>query len=206
MKRLTTLFIITLAIVSQVQAQSFGVQAGFNFSSMLEKDDDGKDNNYKIAPGFNIGGVAEMPITDMFSVQAKLLFTSKGFNYKTSSSSTKVNCFLFYTEIPIMAKANFEISDIGVFGLLGPYFGFGLGGRLKSGSTTVSIDWGSDGNNDDLKRFDFGMSIGAGVNISVFQFGMNYNLGLANISAYTDDGTKNKNRSFNLFAVYVFGN
>ncbi len=196
---------MAIAICSTTHAQSFGVQAGFNLSSMLAKNSTVKSTEYKIAPGFNIGGVAEMPVTDIFSVQAKLLFTTKGFNYKSSSGSTKVNCFLFYTEIPILAKANFEIGNIGVYGILGPYFGFGLSGRAKSGSTTESINWGSDGNSDDFKRFDFGMSIGAGANISIFQVGMNYNLGIANISAYTDNGTKQKNRTFNLFIIYVFG-
>jgi len=209
MKRLTTLLIITLVFgvssISHAQEFSFGVQAGFNLSTMLAKDDAAKSTDYKLAPGFNIGGVAEMPITDLFSVQAKLLFTTKGFNYKSSGSSTKVNCFLFYTEIPILAKANFEIGNIGVYGLLGPYFGFGLAGRAKVGDDTESIKWGSDGNADDFKRFDAGLSIGAGANLSIVQVGMNYNFGLTNISAYTDDGYRNKNRSFNIFVIYVFG-
>lgn len=212
MKRLSTLLIITLALgISSISyAQSFGVQAGFNLSNMLAKNDLVKSSDYNLAPGFHFGGVAEMPITEMFSVEGKLLFSTKGFNYKTSSSNVKVNCFLFYTEIPIMAKANFEIGNVGVFGLLGPYMGIGLTGRVKqvvgSDKETETIKWGSNGDEDDFKRFDFGMAIGGGVEVGVFQFGINYNLGLANISAYTDNGTKYKNRTLSFFAVFLFGN
>ena len=70
---------------------------------------------------------------------------------------------------------------------------------------TETIEWGSDAEEDDLKRLDFGVSIGAGVELNALQIGLFYNLGLANISSYTDDGATIQNRGLGLSVAWFFG-
>ena len=49
-------------------AQTFGVKAGLNLSNMIAKDDDDNyDDDYKIRPGFHIGGYMDYALSDMLS-------------------------------------------------------------------------------------------------------------------------------------------
>jgi len=67
------------------------------------------------------------------------------------------------------------------------------------------INWGSDEDEDDLKRFDFGLSLGAGVELDAFQIGLSYGMGLANISPYTGNGMKTNNRVLAITGSYRIG-
>jgi hypothetical protein len=44
--------------------------------------------------------------------------------------------------------------------------------------------------------------MGAGVEFKSFQLGLNYNLGLANISSYSEDGLKFNNRVIGITVAY----
>ena len=89
----------------------------------------------------------------------------------------------------------------------------GLTGQSKTVTTIdgktekekEDVEWGSEKGKSDLKRLDFGLTIGAGVEIDLFQIGLGYNLGLANISPYNDGGMKINNRVIGLSVGYKFG-
>jgi opacity protein-like surface antigen len=125
----------------------------------------------------------------------------------------KIKTNLFYLDIPLTAKASFDLGDAKVFGLFGPYIGMGLTGQSKTVTTIdgktekekEDVEWGSEKGKSDLKRLDFGLTIGAGVEIDLFQIGLGYNLGLANISPYNDGGMKINNRVIGLSVGYKFG-
>ena len=67
------------------------------------------------------------------------------------------------------------------------------------------MKWGSD-DEDDFKRLDFGLGIGAGVAFNAFEVGLGYALGLANISSYTEGGSKASHKVFSVSVAYKFGN
>lgn len=211
---------IAFIMATESYAQTFGVKAGLNLSNMLAKDDDDTySDDYKMNPGFNIGATAEFPITEMFSFETGLLLSTKGF--KISEEETfmgetwkfegKMN--LFYLDIPLTAKASFNLGGTKIYGVFGPYIGMGISGKNKVEFTAMGetetdekdIKWGSDEDEDDLKRFDFGLTMSAGIEISSIQFGLSYGLGLANISPYTDGGTKFSNRVLGISVGYKFG-
>jgi hypothetical protein len=208
-KLLCVLVLLTMA--TRTSAQKFAVKAGLNLSKMLLKSDNGNySSDLKMHPGFHIGATVEIPITDIFSFEPGLLLTTKGYNYKRPGSSDyteKLN--LFYFEIPLNAKATFDVEGVKIYGAFGPYLGLGLSGKYKTKTSGVSdnstVNWGSDSENDDLKRFDLGINVGAGVEIKSILVGINYGLGLANISSYTDGGNKAKNRVFAISFGYKLG-
>ncbi len=200
-------------------AQTFGVKAGLNLADMLMKDDDETySEDFKMNPGFHLGLTAEFPLTDMVSFEPGLLLSTKGFKMsgeetfmgETFKYEGKMN--LFYLDIPLTAKAYFDIEGTRIYGVFGPYLGMGLSGKSKSEVTyngeketeEEDIKWGSD-EDDDLKRLDFGLSVGAGFEIKSIQIGLSYNLGLANISTYTDEGFKINNRVLGISIGYKFG-
>ena len=66
------------------------------------------------------------------------------------------------------------------------------------------IKWGSDEDEDDLKRLEMGATFGAGLEFGSFLIGANYDLGLSNISSYQDGGATSKNRVIRFSVGYRF--
>jgi hypothetical protein len=212
--------VLLLAMATKSFAQTFGVKTGLNLSNMLIKDDYGTDSeDYKMNTGFHFGPTLEFPINEMFAFESGLLFSTKGtkmseketYMDETFEAKSKVN--LFYLDVPLTAKATFDFGSVKFYGTFGPYVGIGLNGKLKSemktnGETETyeeDINFGSDEDEDDLKRLDYGVSAGAGIAFKSIQIGVTYGLGLANISAYIDDGDKVKNRVFGISLGYKLG-
>lgn len=213
MKKLVKLLILVLVVTMTTEsyAQKFGIKAGLNLSNMLIKDDGTTySDDFKLKPGFHVGVVADFEFTDMFSFETGLLVSTKGYKYKKDvlgvTYEAKAN--LLYLDIPLTAKASFDLGEAKVFGLFGPYVGVGLSGKeiAKAGDekTENKIEWGSEKGKSDLKRFDFGLAMGAGVGFNAIQVGFTYNLGLANISPITDGGAKIKNKVMAISLAYMF--
>ncbi|MBI9033485.1 MAG: PorT family protein [Bacteroidales bacterium] len=217
-KLLTIAFIICMTSASF--AQTFGVKAGFNASNFLAMDkDDTYSDDFKMNPGFHIAATAEYPLTDMFSFETGMGLSTKGYRIDESETilghtlTVKGGTNLLYVDIPLTAKATFDLGKAKVYGVFGPYLGFGIIGKMKyelsvmgeSETEETEIKWGSDEAKDDIKRFDYGLIIGAGVDINAIQFGLSYGLGLANISAYTDNHSLINNRVLGLSIGYKFG-
>jgi hypothetical protein len=222
MKNLTNLFVVVIVamMTTGLFAQNFGVKAGLNLSNVFAKDDDDTySDDFKLNPGFHAGLTADFPITEMFSFETGLLLSTKG--YRISEKETilgetfeiegKLN--LLYVDIPLTGKVSFDIGGPKIYGAFGPYVGLGLSGKAKSKITVggeteeeeEDINWGSDEQEDDLKRLDYGLMVGAGVEINALQIGVSYGLGLANISANNDNGNKANNRVIGISLGFRFG-
>lgn len=214
-KYFALLLLLILIPIPDILAQTFGVKGGFNFPSMLVKDDaETYSDNNKIKFGFHIGGVVDVPLTDALSVEGSLLFCLKGGKSVEEFGELKYTEIgnLYYFNFPVTIKYTYDLGNIKLYGMAGTYLALGLSGRYKTiveydGDTetdTEAVDWGTDSENDDLKRPDAGLHMGAGVRMGSIQAGLYYELGLANISPYTGDGYRIKNRSFGLTAAYFF--
>ncbi len=222
MKNIIKLCIVALmlTIVTESFSQTFGVKAGLNLSTLLMKDDDDTySDNFKMNPGFHFGPTIEIPVIEMISFESGLLLSTKGAKWSEKDSYggetyeyiEKIN--LLYLDIPLTAKATYDIGGIKIYGTFGPYIGMGLSGKTKSESTVngdtetedYDIKFGSDEDKDDLKRLDYGLTAGAGIELKSIQIGITCNLGLANISSYTGGGNKINNRVLGISAGYKFG-
>jgi outer membrane protein W len=214
MKYLVKLFVVVIAftmITDELLAQNFGLRGGLNLADMLLKVED-VSYDAKMVPGFHIGVTAEFPISKILSFETGLLLSTKGskISEKDVNYEFEEKDNLLYLDIPLTGKARFDVGGVNIYSVFGPYVGMGLSGKYKvkekeSGVTVTyedDIEWGSDG---DYKRLDFGLTLGAGVEISSIQIGLTYNLGLANISPYTEGGTKVQNRVLGISVGYKFG-
>ena len=129
--------------------------------------------------------------------------------------SLKAKINLYYLDIPLTLKASHEISEgLKLFGAVGPYVGIGLIGKTKvtfefqgeEDTEVEDVKWGSNENSDDVKRLDMGLTFGAGVEIKSIMLGISYDLGLANISSYQDNGATRKNKVLKFSIGYRFKN
>ena len=224
MKNLVKLFLIVIAIMmatDKLFSQEFGIKAGFNSSNMHVVDDGSiVSEDFNMRTGFHIGATVEFPLTEMFSLETGLLISTKGVISKELLTEEdmgfnfeyKVNLSPLYLDIPVTAKASFDIGGgAKIYGVFGPYAAIGLSGKIKqeesiNGATTseeIDIEWGSDIESSNFKRMDFGLIMGAGVELNSIQIGLNYSLGLANISPQTN--VKIRNRVLGISVGYRFG-
>lgn len=214
MKKITVLLILFLSITitTDLFAQKFSVQGGFTMSSVQSKDDDGSySDEYSNRPGFHIGLLLDNPISESLTFQTGALLNTKGFKYEDSILGTDLEFSInpMYVDIPLMFKyGSYSPNTSNFFGAVGGYFGIGVAGNAKVEGNGVSdsedISWGSDESSDNLRRFDYGLSIGVGVETSTVIVSASYDLGLANIAVSHDNGTVLRNRALKLTAGFKF--
>lgn len=140
---LTLLAIIFLAITSYAQETHFGVKGGMNLSTI--SGNVGEEIKPRLA--YHFGGFAAIPLSDSFSLNPELLYSSIGhtFNFATeafigadpsSNFSFKTAERANYLALPI----NFRYSFTKKFGLdFGPQIGFLLN-RVNKIKEASSVD------------------------------------------------------------------
>jgi hypothetical protein len=216
MKNLLKLLIVVIALTVTTQSFAqvkFGVKAGLNIANMLEKDNDETySKDYKSKIGFHLGGTADFAISEKFAIEPGLLFSTKGYKMEDSGETMSYN--LNYLEIPINAVYKIDLGSAKVLINAGPYLGFAISGKMKASVARFGengdekeqkIEIGSDKEKDMIKPLDFGLNFGAGVDIKGITIGLQYGLGLANLSLTTDNGYKMNNKVFGISVGYKLG-
>lgn len=196
-----------LVFTSQASDFSMGVKAGVNFNNMKQEfGSEELDADSKI--GFHVTGIADIGFNDFIGFQPGIGITTRGYKIDNSlmgfTFESKTN--IFYLDIPLNFKGMYKMDALTPFVTAGPYLGIGLAGKSKitnefegvEEEEEEDVEWGDNG----LKRFDFGLGFGAGVEIKSFVIGASFDLGLMNISN-TEEVTV-KNRSFKISAGYMF--
>lgn len=203
-KTLTAIAVITFGFI-QAQEIKFGTKFGFNISNLTG---DISDSNNKI--GFHAGGFAEIELSDIFSLQPEILYSTQGskfeqnYYFPNGGFNLDVNQKLSYLNIPVMTKLylveNFYIEA-------GPQISFLLkaeqsgdangirNGQLFTYSETID-------NKDSLNSTDYGFNLGLGIKLSE-KIGANvrYSLGFSSI----DKESKNSevyNRNIGISFLY----
>ena len=171
MKKLFFVAALSLGLMATTTAQEtyFGTKAGLNLANLAGDDIEG--NSMLI--GFSVGGFASIGISEAFSVQPELLYSTKG-----SSFDEGGDYVLSYIDIPIMAKYN--VSDEIHFEL-GPQIGL-----------LMAAD--ADGN--DVKEFfsgtDIGLAVGGGYTLeSGIDLSLRYATSLSTITEDSEGDVKN---------------
>ena len=220
MKKILPLFAIILISYS-TKAQKVYVQAGANFANITNSKSGNVEKN-KMLTTINAGLVGNFKLSSVVSLSPGLLFTGKGSKTKTTFTdntyvTTKFNPY--YIELPIDLVFNLPLDMKNkIFVSAGPYIAAGVGGKsitdIVIGGNTTSIERKIEYNNDNiltteqedaayykLKRFDYGVNIGAGIKFNSFALKLNYGHGLSKINSTQSDNNKddlNKYRTLSL--------
>lgn len=207
--KLTFACLIVLA-ASQTKAQvRVGPEAGLNLAKMTFK-----SSGIGITPStlvtFHAGVDVEFKLTKSVFLQTGVLYSIKGTKYsepitlgkkdaiangpqlnlKDTQASSDFQISPNYIEVPIHFMAKFDMGNPKLFLLAGPYFAYGVGGKIKSGGESQNINFGND-DNSDLKPLDIGLDLGLGVEFSGLQISGRYGIGLADISTTSDVTIRN---------------
>lgn len=186
MKKLLTLLVAICAFTFVSNAQ-FGLRGGLNLANQTF-DVDGVSISPESTIGFQIGATYTSALNENIMLRPGLLLSTKGSKIEflgEESTST-----FTYLEIPV----DF-VYNTGMIGIhAGPYLGF-----------LLAAD--NEGNDikDEAESLDFGLNIGASYNFTEkIGLGLNYGLGLANLSKEDgDEAPTINNRVFSLFVTYA---
>lgn len=171
-----------LLLVANVEAQRIGIKGGISLSNAdvtvlnIER---ASDNII----GMQVGVVGEAKLFPAIYVNSGLLFTQKGFSNNINVSVASGHIRINYLEVPLNLAFKVGAGPLTLFAQAGPYIGYGISAKNvfdDSSNEPVKIEFGDGTFN--LKRLDYGASIGAGVEMSVLQVGANYSFGMDNIS------------------------
>ena len=177
------LLVAVLAVLGFVsgnaQEVKFGAKAGLNFASVRGENSD----VYDTVTAFNLGAVAEIPLSEKISFQPEVLFSGQGYSFGNDIAA------LNYLNVPLMGK--YYVTK-GLSLEAGPQVGFLLSAKTDNADVKNLF-----------KKIDFGVNAGLGYKLeNGLNFSARYNLGLSNISSVAN--TTNKNAVVQLSVGYFF--
>jgi hypothetical protein len=184
MKKLLLVTAITILGLAKVNAQDvdFGIKGGLNFATLTG----GNNSEIGWTTDFNFGAMAEIKISEKFSLQPELIYSGQGYG---SDDNSEGIIALNYLNIPIIAKY-YIAKKLSLEA--GPQIGF-----------LLSTKGGSKDYKSLFKTTDFGVNFGLGYKLdNGLNFGARYVLGLTNINAV--GSTTNKNSVFQVSIGYFF--
>lgn len=195
------------------------IRGGYSMANISTNGDGTVDKANNLST-FNAGFLGDLPLNDMFSLQAGIFLQGKGAKARTEFGSDSYREYSFrpyFLQVPVNFAVKIPVSDDSrIFIGAGPFVSMGLFGK-----TTVKTKIGSavettskedikfesiDGNDPDdsrldrLKRFEFGLNGIAGVEVGRLMLGVNYDWGFSKINQVYDDqnNDKNKYRTFSI--------
>jgi len=186
MKYFTT-FLLILFCSSQAYAQ-LGVRAGINLAKLnFQEDFDYVD--LKPIVGLNLGALYEIQLSDKFSLQPEIHFIQKGLKIVDQEYDETITILFNSLDFALMSKFNF--LNLGestkAYVAATPYVGYSLSGTFKEEYDGMSYTEDIDFDDDEIRRFDFGIGLGIGLSWNRFFVDARYNFGLLNIDNYEDE-------------------
>lgn len=178
MKRILmiVLAVFLLAGISASAQAKWGVTAGLNFNTSKFTEVD-----VKARTGWSVGGTCLVDLPLGFSVQPSLLYHQKGANITNELSQS-----MGYLELPVSVQWGPDLLIFRPFLDVTPYVGYALSNKFSASVAGIDI---SDEGWRDKERFEYGLGLGAGLNVWKLQFiaRYNWNFGsLYNVSGWED--------------------
>ncbi|WP_175416252.1 outer membrane beta-barrel protein [Aggregatimonas sangjinii] len=216
-KAIILISILSIAFLGKINAQElrYGILAGGIFANQKIETEglDILNIDYDTQSRFSweLGMMAEVPISDGLTVQPTLLLSNKGYVYKDSRDDFEltIKSRPVYLSLPIPICGHIMLDDLKFIAGLGPYASIGLGGKIDSTGNSGNFSFAEDGaidygddDSDDYRPLDLGIVFTGGIEIQEFQLSLAYELGLKNIAPNGDEDTVIRNRSLSLRGVY----
>lgn len=208
-----------------LQAQTY-IQGGVSLANITSTTS-GQTEDNNVLTTFNAGILSRFDLSKTIDLESGLLLSGRGskaesyFTSSTTDNYTRSKFNPLYIEVPLNLVFRLPIeSNSSLFIYGGPYASMGIAGKSKTESSIAGIKSNSESDiqfsNDDpftsqqedasynkLKRFDFGLNAGAGIDLGKVILKANYGYGLVKINSTegsnnADDKNKFRTISFSL--------
>ena len=222
MKKLLTIIMLT-GIFAKANAQVY-LQGGVNLAN-ITKTSSGETQDNNLLTTFNAGILGRFNLSTIVDLESGLLLDGRGakantyFTNATDDNYIKTRFNPLYLEVPLNLVVRFPLEKkMNIFVNAGPYAAMGIAGKSKTdskllGSTASSSNTIKFSNDDPftseqddaaynkLKRFDFGLNLGGGLDFGKILLKVNYGYGFTKINSTqsdNDSNDKNKYRTLSL--------
>lgn len=200
----TILILAAILLATAVSAQNhekniLGVRAGLNLSS-ISVSAGGASASTDSRAAFHVAVVDQILLCNKlpFYLETGLGLSSRG--GKVDGTTMRP----LYLQVPVLVNYHFNIKDVvTIQPFAGLYYGFGIGGKGKTGGEKGDI-FGDDGG---FKRSDLGVRLGAGVVWKRIYFGLGYDIGCLNLlkdEVFDGSDIKMRNNCFTISVGYNF--
>lgn len=140
-----------------------GFKGGLSIATIVKTN----DNSFSSTPlyGFNGGGVLQLPLCKLISLQPEILFSQKGYRTKGSDLTGDYDYrrYLNFLDIPLLLRINAS-KDLGI--VVGPQYSYLLSTHTKFTSGTTSYEQTIKNENDNITKNIFGGVIGLDINLN----------------------------------------
>jgi len=217
---LSTACMFTIASVAQTAPTTnkggIILKGGVNFANVTITDG-GNIEEAKTLASFNVGILADFPLSKYLSVQPGIIYSGKGSKTQRGSESGsnyyRATINPMYVELPVNLVGKIPLTGAAnVFFGAGPYVAMGVAGKKKAGGKIFGVTFKSDDDivfsNDDpstsqeenegfgkIKRFDYGFNALAGIDFGKYMLSANYGYGLAKLNSGTDNTANDNNKN-----------
>lgn len=216
MKKLFVIVVLSGLFVS-AKCQKLYVQGGANFANITTTNSGSTQNN-NVLTTFNAGFMGRSNLAEPIALEAGLLIDGRGSKSESGSGNNfyKVTFNPIYLEIPVNLIVRLPLgSGSNLFFNAGPYIAMGIAGKSKLNgelggiaiNSTQDIQFTStDPNSNDqayskLKRFDYGLNIGAGFDLKKVILKVNYGYGLSKINSTQTNNSQNDNNKYRTASI-----
>jgi hypothetical protein len=173
--------LLSTTFVAAQEFVYFGAKGGVNFSTFSgDGFSDFEDESSRT--GYHLGLLAEVPVSDRFSIQPEVLYSAQGFDIVRRDDNDDVEHQLDYITVPVMAKL-YVLEGLALEA--GPQFGFVVEEAIDFGDAEKELF------NDNRNDFDLSIGLGASYKFSKFFVYGRYNAGMTDI--YDVEGVDVKN-------------
>jgi hypothetical protein len=195
----------------------FGIQGGLSLQKFVGTDYWGDNLSDRSAPGIHAGGNMILPVFHDFYIQTGLLYSVKGSKQDIITDNITKTVFISYLELPLGILYRPQAGRGNLLIGLGGYFGYGISGRERTKTGTVTIEipvkFLADASGEPTsyayyRPFDAGGNIFVGYELYggiIFQ--LNLQIGLMELNSdygQTNDQTLKENSGFGFSVGYRF--
>ena len=203
-------------IFSTAKSQVY-IQGGLNLAN-ITSNTSGETQNSNMLATFNAGIFDRVIIAEPLAFETGILIDGRGSKVESGSGNNyyKATFNPLYLEIPASLVLHLPLQGTtSLFINAGPYIAMGIAGKSKFDGKIAGVEFHSSKNikftsadptADDeafskLKRFDYGVNVGAGIDIGALLLKVNYGMGLAKINSTQSNNSadaKNKYRTVSI--------
>lgn len=222
MKKLIILA-LSAGIFTTAKSQVY-IQGGANFAN-ISTDNGGNTEKNNMLTTFNAGILGRFNLSTVIDLESGLLLDGRGakantyFTSSTDDNYVKSKFNPLYLEVPLNLVVRVPLEKTtNIFLNAGPYVAMGIAGKSKLETKIIGVTSTSTSNikfnNDDpsttrqedagynkLKRFDYGVNFGGGIDLGSVLLKVNYGMGFAKINSTQSDNSANDKNKYRTLSV-----